>query len=141
MYTFRAHRVVGLAGPRARFLPPVTAVKKPAFFVGTSSSSSSNSNEDEVLIAIRGTASIDDVVTDVTLATESVEYRLGLGLGTVSEDEIEEKYGLEDQNEQDNSRISLFEEAEKVQNGISFNDDTNNVNCQMLIDEHANQDF
>ncbi len=30
------------------------------------------------------------------------------------EDEIEEKYGLEDQNSQDNSRISLFEEAEKV---------------------------
>ena len=58
------------------------------------------------------------------------------------EDEIEEKYGLEDQNEQDNSRISLFEEAEKVQNGISFNENANNVNCQMLIDEHAaNQDF
>ena len=37
-------------------------------------------------------------------------------VGTVNgdEDEIEEKYGLEDQNEQDNSRISLFEEAEKV---------------------------
>lgn len=55
------------------------------------------------------------------------------------EDEIEEKYGLEDQNDQDNSRISLFEEAENVQNGISFADSPQKLNCQMQIDSNINE--